>query len=88
MEKTIRRTPGIWRPGELRLEIEKKLNVKMPKRSFYYYITRGVIPPGIRDPSVIGNVGGKTQVWTDDQVRQIIKTLKSCMRPLEANTDA
>ena len=67
--------PGLYRPIELRREIERHLGVPMNSNRFYYLVKIGVIPQGDRLAATRGPRGLPRRYWSDSLVEMIIKFL-------------
>ena len=67
--------PGLYRPIELRREIERRLGIAMGRNRLSYLMRIGVIPPGDRLAATRGPRGLPRRYWSDSLVKQIIKKL-------------
>ena len=68
MPKLKYRRPGLYRASELRMELERRLGIPVPKWRFYYWQRLGFIPRGA--VSI-----GWWQAWTDLQAQNIAAAL-------------
>lgn len=66
------RRDGLWRGIEIRREIERRTGYVVGSPTFKYWINAGVIPKGAAVTPLVSGGTGICQLWTDEQVEQII----------------